>query len=405
MADGAYGKPLIVRDGKPSIMMERLSMGGGQQSRTYDEAFIQKLAFDHPECLPISEIDIAYKELVPVCMELGTPAGPLDALYVTPTGRLVIVEAKLWRNPEARRKVVAQILDYAKELANWSYEDLQREVSKRLQKKGNVLFETVSERYPDTEEVAFVDGVQQSLSRGRFLLLIVGDGVREGAGAIAEFLESVGSLEFTFGLVELALFQNPEVGLLVQPRVLAKTVEFHRTVVVLPEGARIETSSGSEQEVEQAENNPTSEFYRGFWKEFLDQLVLDDVSQPMANVTQSQNIYFPLPPSGSIAWVSAYFAKSRETIGVYVRFAKGEAGRKICQQLGLEREDIESELSAQQEWSEEEDGRFSVAVRKRLDNVHAEENREAIKAFFSAEVNSFINTFRPRVKRIEEKAL
>jgi len=60
------------------------------------------------------------------------PFGPI--LYEN-GGRLAVVEVKLWRNPEARRKVVAQILDYAKELSNWDYEDLQREVSKRVGRK------------------------------------------------------------------------------------------------------------------------------------------------------------------------------------------------------------------------------------------------------------------------------
>lgn len=49
-------------------------------------------------------------------------------LYVTPTGRLAVVEAKLWRNPEARRKVIAQILDYAKELSRWSYETIDARI-------------------------------------------------------------------------------------------------------------------------------------------------------------------------------------------------------------------------------------------------------------------------------------
>ena len=65
-------------------------------------------------------------------MDLNTPVGLLDILMVTPNGKLVIIETKLWRNPEARRKVIAQILDYAKELSRWNYEDLQRELNRRL---------------------------------------------------------------------------------------------------------------------------------------------------------------------------------------------------------------------------------------------------------------------------------
>ena len=37
----------------------------------------------------------------------------LDNLIMTNRGQLALVEVKLWRNPEARRKVVAQALDYA----------------------------------------------------------------------------------------------------------------------------------------------------------------------------------------------------------------------------------------------------------------------------------------------------
>ncbi len=43
---------------------------------------------------------------------------------VYPRGYLTIVETKLWRNPEARREVVGQIVDYAKELSTWDVEEL-----------------------------------------------------------------------------------------------------------------------------------------------------------------------------------------------------------------------------------------------------------------------------------------
>ena len=89
MSDDAYGTPLIVRDSASPMKMRRVSLGGRGDGLEYDEAFIQKLAFGYPECLPVSEIDVAYKDLVPVCMELTTPAGPLDALFVTSSGRLV----------------------------------------------------------------------------------------------------------------------------------------------------------------------------------------------------------------------------------------------------------------------------------------------------------------------------
>ena len=75
------------------------------------EAFIQALVHEHPACLPIAEIDAMFSRPVPICTELNTPAGPIDNFMVTPSGLPVLVECKLWRNPEARREVVSQILD------------------------------------------------------------------------------------------------------------------------------------------------------------------------------------------------------------------------------------------------------------------------------------------------------
>ena len=135
MKKSAYGKPLFLSNEHEVTPLTK--------NESLDERTVQELILRNPECLPISEIDESYNPIIPVCKELNTTAGPLDILMVSPNGELTIIETKLWRNPEARRKVVAQILDYAKELSSWTYEDLQREINRRLGKKGNTLYEIV----------------------------------------------------------------------------------------------------------------------------------------------------------------------------------------------------------------------------------------------------------------------
>ncbi len=125
---------------------------------------------------------------VPICTELKTKAGPIGNLFVTPSGLPVLVECKLWRNPQGRCEVVAQILDYAKELSRWSSADLQREVSRRLDRPDNPLLDLVRAAHPALDEARFNDALTVNLRRGRFLLLIVGDGIREGVEAIADYL-------------------------------------------------------------------------------------------------------------------------------------------------------------------------------------------------------------------------
>lgn len=98
--------------------------------RGYDEAWLQKLLFDHAYLLPVGELEPVFGDHVAVCRELPTPAGPVDLLYINPRGFITLVETKLWRNPDARRSVIAQIIDYTKEMARWTYEDLVNAVQR-----------------------------------------------------------------------------------------------------------------------------------------------------------------------------------------------------------------------------------------------------------------------------------
>src|SRR5207247_10396606 len=93
-----------------------------------DESWLQRLLFRHPELLPVTELDSEFTPLRAVAREVRTGVGPIDLLLASPSGFLTIVETKLHRNPQARREVFAQTLDYCKQLADWSYEDLVRAV-------------------------------------------------------------------------------------------------------------------------------------------------------------------------------------------------------------------------------------------------------------------------------------
>jgi hypothetical protein len=127
-----YSNPFIINDDGKTEYLERLSLGDGG----FSESWLQNKLYENPQSLPLGEIDPSYQAICPLSMEMNTNAGPIDIVYITPQGRLVVVETKLWRNPESRRKVIGQILDYAKELTKWSYADLQREVSRRTGIKG-----------------------------------------------------------------------------------------------------------------------------------------------------------------------------------------------------------------------------------------------------------------------------
>jgi len=157
---------------------ERIHLG---DIKYKDEAWLRDILFDNPEIIPTNDIDSTFGPLVPLCKQLRTDAGPIDAVFINERGRLTIIECKLWKNPEARREVVAQTLHYVSALTEWSYADLQRQVAAALGKQGNIPFELVRKRTGGRfREQQFVDAVSRSLREGRFLALLAGDGVREG---------------------------------------------------------------------------------------------------------------------------------------------------------------------------------------------------------------------------------
>ncbi len=215
--------------------LERVPFASGE----HKEDFIQELIFRFPQLLPVREIEPAFGSLVSVCTELPTPAGPLDNLYVTETGNLAIAECKLWRNPDARRQVVAQIMDYAHSMAEWSYEDLEKAIRSAASpddgKPSGGLFSVVSED-SELNEQDFIDAVSQNLRRGRILLLIVGDGIKEGVETLAAYLQKHAGFHFILGIVEIGVFKLPSGSFLVQPRILARTVNIERGIVKFADG-------------------------------------------------------------------------------------------------------------------------------------------------------------------------
>lgn len=242
-----HGVPLHIDrldDGATALSLERIAFSrDGGSGDGHDEGWLQKLIFRVPQALPIQEVEPGFGALVPICLELPVSAGFIDNLFLTGDGDIVVVECKLWKNPEARREVVAQILDYAHALSSWSYQDLERATLRGARPDGQAirgsLFGLVSDSAEVSGESRFVDAVSRNLRLGRMLLLIVGDGIREGAETLAAYLQSHAGFHFTLGLIEMPLFRLPTGGFVLQPRILARTVNIERGIVRVVEGRAI----------------------------------------------------------------------------------------------------------------------------------------------------------------------
>lgn len=377
------------------------------------ENVLRDMVFAHPAMLPVHDVDPGYGTLVPVARELNVPGvGRIDALLVDDRGRLVIVEAKLWRNPQARREVVGQILDYARELARWSYEDLQREVSSATKRQGNVLFDLVREAGGDTDEARFVDQVSRDLTAGRFLLLIVGDGITEGTQRIGEFLANHAGLAFDFGMVEIAQynFNDPATGAsrsIVQPRLITKTVLIERTII-RNEARGVEVVSAVDEE--RAPVNPrqaagpkvTTEAQQQ-WRDFVERFVantrFDDPGQAPARAGGLNWMRVPLPaPSSLTLWRSA----PNNVVGAFARFTGSEGlavyERLLSDQAEIDREFAEAGLPVPAWEAKDDTATIAVSWPSPAPWSPGEEDRQI--ELLGAAANRFVNSLRSRLAQV-----
>ena len=234
MKDRQFMTPVLVRNGKETPL-RRVSF----DERTFDERALQNLLFAHPTLIPVGDIEPLFAGLRPLARELPIGSGFLDLIFMNEEGYLTLVETKLWRNPEARRTVVAQIIDYASHLSTWTYDELRQAVlasrNNDAVTSSDPLVDLASDGGDDMDEREFVDRMNRNLRLGRFVLLIVGDGIHEGVERMADFLNQTPQLQFTLGLVEMGLYALDDKAqpsdFFVQPRIIARTREVTRAVV------------------------------------------------------------------------------------------------------------------------------------------------------------------------------
>ncbi|MEJ6010473.1 hypothetical protein [Novosphingobium aquae] len=227
--------PVLVRADNLRSPLERIHLGNG----TFTESWLQELIHLHPAILPIPDIEPGFGELIAAAREVPCGHGIIDNLYLTPTGDIVLIETKLWRNSQMRREVVGQVLDYVAALTSMSFEAFEAAVA-RGQSAPERLYDLVADNPEALDEPAFIDAVSLNLQRGRMLAIVLGDGIRSETEALSGLLQSHAGAHFTFALVELATWRNNETGdILAIPSTLAKTVMIERGIVRLERGRAV----------------------------------------------------------------------------------------------------------------------------------------------------------------------
>jgi hypothetical protein len=385
-----YGNFVLIEKSGGLEKAERVFLG---DIKAKDEAWLRDTLFNNPEIIPTDEIDSAFGPLIPLCRELRTDAGPVDAVFINERGRLTIVECKLWKNPQARREVVAQTLHYVSAIASWAYADLQRHVSAALDKRGNIPFEVVRDRARTrVNEREFVDAVSRSLREGRFLVLIAGDGIREGVQSLTDLVNRSATKAFSFGLIEIAIYRFANDRLIVQPRVLAETEVIERRMTIITmDGATnpivVEDVVEESEALGRPESTRNKEQLRSWWEPVL-RMKFDDPEQEPPFWTTTNNVVLNTPFPG--IQIKAFALVNSSRIGVFVSGPRRENVLMLQKYLKRHRASLKEQLPG----AELRPGDCEISMG--TDDCESDEQK---RTWITKTLNEFVNVLRPHLRK------
>ncbi|HEX7101809.1 MAG TPA: hypothetical protein VF201_04110, partial [Nitrolancea sp.] len=149
------------------------------------------LVEEAPQILPLA----GTPNLVIVGREVTLGNNAADLIALESSGRVVIIEIKLAKNSEARRAVIAQILTYAAYLHGLDSMTLETVILRtHLDKRGyeNLVAALESnDQEGSFDHLAFSLGLTESLSNGRFRLVVVLDEVPEELVRLTGYLQQI----------------------------------------------------------------------------------------------------------------------------------------------------------------------------------------------------------------------
>lgn len=228
--------------GNPVLIESRTHQGKRLErvplfEKLIDEGWLQEMIRRHPQLLPVADIEPALGRLIPIGREVGTRSGSIDNLYITTSGVLIIAECKLWRNHQQSREVLAQVLDYARAARDWRYGDVEKialDYFRRYKVAATSLYGRLKEDGGELlSEAEYSDAVDRLLADGNMLLLVVGDGIREGLRELAQMVGGSPDMRYRVALIQVALYRmgHGEWPIVAVPTIVAETVELTRGVI------------------------------------------------------------------------------------------------------------------------------------------------------------------------------
>lgn len=191
------------------------------------EAALQNLLEKNPGIVPGSRTSAGSdtpSTFVTLGREVPVHGRSLDLLLVDQDGILTLVECKLLENPESRRHVLGQIMEYATNAVDaWGGGLLREESTKYWSQRGRDVDDVLSELVQGECDVdQFWHEVEANLEQRRFRLIVASDRLRPEVRRVLEFLNAeLRSIE-VLGL-EMSCFGRDGESLILVPSIVGRT--------------------------------------------------------------------------------------------------------------------------------------------------------------------------------------
>lgn len=185
-----------------------------------NEGKLQHILYESPEVIPITSLGEEKLQPKVFVREAGLPgSGSTDLIGVDEQGGITIIECKLAANPDIRRKVVGQLLEYAAFLWTMDYEQFDRTCCRAEKWQDRHLVDVMRERIDadsiEWSEELFISGVTDNLKSGNFTLIIAVDRLNDELRRIIEYLNSRGPGTPKISALEVLQFEAGDTQLLV----------------------------------------------------------------------------------------------------------------------------------------------------------------------------------------------
>ena len=204
------------------------SMREGLLGKSLEDA-LQTLFEKYPQIIPGKQIDPVSDDppnFVLLRREMPVGGWSLDHLFVDQKATLTLVEAKLFQNPESRREVIGQILEYAANATEFWTGGVVRQKATEFwgnQTPPKELDKVLQEEFGrDLDIENFWRRVEENLRNGRIRLIIATDELRPEMRRIIEYLNKEMQNTEVLGL-ELKCYGEESESLILVPRLAGQT--------------------------------------------------------------------------------------------------------------------------------------------------------------------------------------